>query len=42
MKLMINEGSAGEKRVALDDMILTRDLPTTAGSKMLDGYVSLF
>jgi len=42
MKLMINEGSAGEKRVALDDMILTCDLPTTAGSKMLDGYVSLF
>lgn len=42
MKLMINQGSAGEKRVALDDMILTRDLPTTAGSKMLDGYVSLF
>ena len=42
MKLMIHEGSAGEKRVALDDLILTKDLPTTAGSKMLDGYVSLF
>ena len=25
-----------------DDMILTKDIPTTAGSKMLDGYVSLF
>lgn len=28
--------------VALDDMIMTNDMPTTAGSKMLDGYVSLF
>lgn len=42
MKLMINEGSAGEKRLVLDDLILTTELPTTAGSKMLDGYVSLF
>ena len=42
MKLMINEGSAGEKRLVLDDLILTRELPTTAGSKMLDGFVSLF
>ena len=33
MKLMIHEGSVGAKRVALDDMILTKDLPTTAGSK---------
>lgn len=28
--------------VALTDMILTKDMPTTAGSKMLDGYMSLF
>ena len=29
-------------KIYLDDMILTKDLPTTAGSKMLEGYVSLF
>lgn len=28
--------------VYLDNMILTKDLPTTAGSKMLEGYMSLF
>ena len=30
------------KAVVLDDMILTTDFPTTAGSKMLEGYKSLF
>ena len=30
------------KKLFTDDMILTKDIPTTAGSKMLDGYVSLF
>ena len=30
------------KKIFLDDMILTKDLPTTAGSRMLDGYMSLF
>lgn len=30
------------KKVILDDMILTRGLPTAAGSKMLEGYMSLF
>jgi len=30
------------KKVALDDMILTKDMPTAAGSRMLDGYMSLF
>lgn len=30
------------KTFVADEMILTRDIPTTAGSKMLDGYVSLF
>ena len=29
-------------KVALDDMILTKSLPTAAGSKMLDGFMSLF
>lgn len=28
--------------VVVDDMILTKDMPTAAGSKMLDGYMSLF
>ena len=31
-----------EKKIVCDDMILTKELPTTAGSKMLDGYKSLF
>ncbi len=30
------------KNIIVDDMLLTCDMPTTAGSKMLDGYVSLF
>lgn len=30
------------KSVVYDDMILTKDLPTTAGSRMLEGYMSLF
>lgn len=34
--------SAAERRIAADDMILTKDMPTAAGSKMLDGYMSLF
>lgn len=33
---------ACEKRIALDDMILTSDMPAAAGSRMLDGYMSLF
>lgn len=33
---------AKEKSVILDDMILTRAFPTTAGSRMLEGYMSLF
>ena len=43
MKYYLCEASAaGGKRAVLDDMILTKDLPTTAGSKMLEGYMSLF
>lgn len=34
--------AASGKRAVLDDMILTKDMPTSAGSKMLDGYESLF
>ncbi len=43
MDLYINKNeSVSSPAVVLDDMILTTGLPTTAGSKMLDGYVSLF
>lgn len=43
MKLFtVKNDIASEKKIVLDDMILTKDMPTTAGSKMLDGYVSLF
>lgn len=44
MKLYINESpsASAENKVVLDDMILTTSLPTTAGSKMLDNYKSLF
>ncbi len=37
----INEKATG-KVIVLDDMILTKDYPTAAGSKMLEGYMSLF
>jgi len=30
------------KKILLDGMILTKELPTSAGSKMLDGYMSPF
>lgn len=43
MKLYICEHGAGDaKTVALDDMILTKEMPTSAGSKMLEGYQGLF
>lgn len=43
MKIYLaKSAAAGAQSVALDDMILTKALPTTAGSKMLDGYMSLF
>jgi len=35
------EAAAG-KTIVADDMILTKAMPTAAGSKMLDGYMSLF
>ena len=31
-----------DRKIIADDMILTKDIPTTAGSRMLEGYVSLF
>lgn len=31
-----------ERKIIADDMVLTKDMPTAAGSKMLDGYMSLF
>jgi len=34
--------ACGKKAVALEDMILTRQLPTAAGSRMLEGFMSLF
>ena len=34
--------NAGGMKIALDDMILTKEYPTTAGSKMLEGYICLF
>lgn len=33
--------SAAARKIAADDMLLTRDMPTAAGSKMLDGFMSL-
>lgn len=34
--------TSATKKIVVDDMFLTKNLPTTAGSKMLDGYKSLF
>ncbi len=43
MNLYISKNEKAEgKVIVLDDMILTKDFPTTAGSKMLEGYMSLF
>ena len=43
MKLYMTKNSVDpSKAVSLDDMMLTKDMPTTAGSKMLEGYMSLF
>ena len=43
MKLYMTKSDAvAENAVVLDDMILTKSMPTCAGSKMLDGYMSLF
>ena len=34
--------TSSAKKLIADDMVLTKDAPTAAGSKMLDGYMSLF
>ena len=34
--------TSSARKIVVDDMILTKEIPTAAGSKMLDGYVSLF
>ncbi len=39
---MIKQETAEAKKIVTDDMFLTTDMPTTAGSKMLEGYKSLF
>ncbi len=42
MKLFtVQKDTDKAKKVVLDDMILTADMPTAAGSRMLDGYMSL-
>lgn len=38
----VKNNISSDKTIVLDDMILTKELPTVAGSKMLEGYVSLF
>ena len=43
MKLYTTKKDVASARVIVaDDMFLTKDMPTAAGSKMLDGYMSLF
>ncbi len=37
----VKKDISSEKLIIADDMLLTTDMPTTAGSKMLDGYISL-
>ena len=34
--------TAADRLIVADDMMLTKGLPTAAGSRMLDGYQSLF
>ncbi len=42
MKLYISEKEKSGKNIVCDDMLLTTDMATTAGSRMLEGYLSLF
>ena len=43
MKIYTTKKDVTSARVIVaDDMFLTKDMPTAAGSKMLDGYMSLF
>ena len=38
----VKKDTISDKIIVADDMLLTTDMPTTAGSKMLEGYMSLF
>ena len=42
MLYTVKNDFATGKVIVADDMILTKDMPTSAGSKMLEGYMSLF
>ncbi len=43
MKTYLAQANAtSSRKIIVGDMLLTKDMPTTAGSKMLEGYVSLF
>ena len=42
MDLYFSKNHCDENAIVVDDMFLTKDMPTTAGSKMLEGYMSLF
>ena len=42
MKTYTVKIDAASPVIVADDMLLTKDMPTAAGSKMLDGYMSLF
>ena len=42
MKFTVKTNTQSARKYVVDDMLLTKVLPTTAGSKMLDGYTSLF
>lgn len=38
----VKKDTISDKIIVADDMLLTTDMPTTAGSRMLEGYMSLF
>jgi aspartyl-tRNA(Asn)/glutamyl-tRNA(Gln) amidotransferase subunit A len=43
MNLYVSKSASSKANpVVVDDMILTSDMPTSAGSKMLEGFMSLF
>ncbi len=42
MELFNQKGVSSPRAIAFDDLFLTTDMPTTGGSAMLDGYMSLF
>lgn len=43
MNLYVSKSASSKANpVVVDDMILTKDMPTSAGSKMLEGFMSLF